>query len=461
MLLVIILLYMAALIGLGIYDSKKAASFKEYAVAGKNQNTFKVFMTTMATIVGASATIAVVDNCYKIGFPSVWWLLFGSVGLFFQAFLISKKIREIDADTLPHVARVTMGRPAELLLSFIIVIAWIGVVAGQLVAMNGIISLVLNNNSKIIFIIVSIVVFIYTLLGGQLSVVKTDALQYIVILLGMIVTCIYLYTTKGQNNTEIFNNIELLNSSYKPENLLTQFFVIGGVYFLGPDIVSRNLISKDAKTAKKAALITAIALFFFALIVVFIGMWVKYNIPEETLGESKALIYLAVNGLPKGIGIIMILALLSAVLSSTDTCVINASTIFVKDILRKDSVELIRITVCVLGALAMLMALKTQDIIAILSGVYSVYTAGVIFPISVAILCYKKKEIRKPIWILAVILGGGLGIVASYMTTLVEKTGLTKDQFTLIAMAVSLILSLLSINFNGSFRCKFGKKSVK
>ena len=99
----------------------------------------------------------------------------------------------------------------------------------------------------------SIVIILYTLLGGQTSVVKTDKVQLVIIIAGIALCCGYLYLIKGGDTSSVAQNIELLNQSYRPSNLINQFFVIGGVYFLGPDIISRNFISKDKKAAKKAA----------------------------------------------------------------------------------------------------------------------------------------------------------------------------------------------------------------
>ena len=447
-LLLLIVLYMTGLIALGAYDSRKAKTFKEYAVAGKNQNTYKVCMTTLATIVGASATTGLVDTTYKIGFPAMWWLIFGALGLILQAFLISKKVRGLDADTLPDVARILVGRKAEVLIALSIVISWVAVVAGQLVALNGIMSIVLGSNSKMNFVIASIVVIIYTILGGQMSVVKTDAIQYIIIFVGIMATFIYLIFINKSNIGLITSNIELLNEGYKPINLFTQFFIIGGVYFLGPDIISRNLISKDEKTAKKSALFAAAGLLVFTVFIIFIGMWARYNVLQEDAGEGSKLIYVIQNNLPKPVAYIMIIAILSAILSSTDTCMINASSIFVKDILKKDSIKLIRITVFIIGIAAMGMAYNGNDIIKILNAAYSIYTPGVIFPLFIAICAYKKKDLRKRVWLFAVIMGGLFGLAGAVIKLV--NTGFPdykKDYLSLIGMGVSLVLALTSVKW--------------
>ena len=444
-------LYLLIFILISIFDLKKITSFTDYAVAGRIQGTFAVTMSLLATVVGASTTIGITDTVYGIGFPGIWWLAFGAIGLILQSIFISKKVRETKADTLPDLARITVGKSAEMIIALIIVISWIGVIAGQLVAMNSLISFATGRNDKWLFVIVSIVVIAYTMIGGQTSVVKTDKLQFIVIVLGVILCCGYLYLVRGDDSSSVANNIQLINENYRPMNLLNQFFVIGGVYFLGPDIISRNFISKDETIAKKSAMIAGICLFIFSIFITLIGMWARYNITPEDLGDSKTLMYIA-NILPKFISVPLIFGLLSAILSSTDTCIINASSIFVKDILKKESIKYIRITVAVIGIFATALAvLGRGDIMSLLSGAYSVYTPGIIFPLLIAILCYKKRTINKDLWLSAVILGGMFGAVGTYfgewLGSLKLPTPVT-DNLTLIGMGISLIISLISVKWN-------------
>ena len=441
-------LYLLIFILISIFDLKKITSFTDYAVAGRIQGTFAVTMSLLATVVGASTTIGITDTVYGIGFPGIWWLAFGAIGLILQSIFISKKVRETKADTLPDLARITVGKSAEMIIALIIVISWLGVIAGQLVAMNSLISFATGRSDKWLFVIVSIVVIAYTMIGGQTSVVKTDKLQFIVIVLGVILCCGYLYLVRGDDSSSVANNIQLINENYRPMNLLNQFFVIGGVYFLGPDIISRNFISKDETIAKKSAMIAGICLFIFSIFITLIGMWARYNITPEDLGDSKTLMYIA-NILPKFISVPLIFGLLSAILSSTDTCLINASSIFVKDILKKESVKYIRITVVVIGLFATALAvLGRGDIMSLLTGAYSIYTPGIIFPLLIAILCHSKNGVKTGIWIAAVILGGLFGLVGTYFSsvlTALNLPGFISSNLTLIGMGVSLILSLLSI----------------
>lgn len=445
-----LLAYLVVFIVIGILDIKNIKSFTDYSVAGKKQSSLAVVMTLLATVVGASTTIGITTTVYNIGFPGIWWLAFGAIGLILQSVFLSRKVREIGADTLPDLAGRIAGRPAEIIISLIIVISWVGVIAGQLVAMNSLITFALGKSSTVIFAVTSVIVIAYTAIGGQMSVVKTDKVQLFIILIGVAICMGYLYITKGENNATILQNVEFLNDQYKASNLFTQFFVIGGVYFLGPDIMSRNFIAKDGKSAKSAAWIAGVVLFAFSVVITLIGMWLRYNVTSEEMNGLGPLMY-AVSVMPKWAAILLIFGLLSAILSSTDTCIINASTIFVKDILKKESVAGVRITVIVIGLISLTLALFGQgDIMSLLSGAYSIYTPGVIFPLMVAIFAYKKRRLNLGVWIAAVVAGGLFGILGTYFGATLEKIGvpaLIMNYLTLIGMGISLILSLLSVKW--------------
>ena len=188
LLIVLLVIYLIGLVVIGFMDIRRSKSFSDFAVAGKKQASFVVIMSLLATVIGASTTMGLTDTVFNIGFPGIWWLAFGAIGLILQSLFISKKVREMNSDTLPHAAGMMLGRPAELIISLIIVVSWVGVIAGQFVAMNGLITFITGKNSKTVFVIVIAAVILYITIGGQLSVVKTDVIQFLIIIFGIIDT---------------------------------------------------------------------------------------------------------------------------------------------------------------------------------------------------------------------------------------------------------------------------------
>ena len=446
-LLILLLLYLGGLIFVGFRDARSLRGFSDFVVAGRRQGVTAVTMSVLATIIGASTTIGIVDTAYRIGFPAVWWLLWGSLGLLAQSLTIASRFRAFHADTLPDVARITVGRSAEMLLAWLICVAWIGVIAGQFTAMSSIISFLLGTESRTTFLFVSIIVIGYTSLGGQLSVVRTDMVQLPVILFGIALCCLYLYF--GGEGTSKAPRMELLNDAYGSGALAKQFFVIGGVYFLGPDILSRSLIAKDGRTARSAVLAASGVLVVFAVVITLIGVWARQSAPEAGQGSTGILLYVLGNSIPSPLGIILSLAIVSALLSSVDTCMINAASIFTKDILRRESIPCVRASVAGFGILALVFTLCNRgDIIAMLTGAYSIYAPGVICPMLVAVLCYGRHPLRRAGWYAAVILGGLCGILGTYCKSAFPPA--LADNFPIVGMAFSLIASLASVRWKTS-----------
>ena len=83
--------------------------FVDYIAAGQDRGAVAVFMTLMATMLGASATLGVAARAEAVGFPAAWWLLSGSVGLALQGVLLSGRIRDTGARTLPDLAAPSGG----------------------------------------------------------------------------------------------------------------------------------------------------------------------------------------------------------------------------------------------------------------------------------------------------------------------------------------------------------------
>lgn len=439
--LIYVFIYVAILIAIGVFDYFKIKDFEDFAVAGKKQSMVFVVMSFMATMIGASATVGIMDRVRTVGFPAFWWLAVGSIGLFLQSAFLSEKIRDLNVNTLPSLVEKLTGKIGQKIVAIVIVISWPGIVASQIIAMSSIIALFTGKeNNRLIILVVSAVVILYTAIGGQLSVVKTDALQFIIISAAFVGAFIYLFAFGHGDNSAVVSQLELLNNRYTFTDFIIQFFVVGGAYLLGPDVVSRNLLAKDGKTAKKSSMVAGIILLVFSVVIVLIGLWSVTN--NKELGDANPLIYLITNVLPKPVGVLLAIGILSTILSSTDTCLVNISSIIENDILKRNKIWEMRLWAVLVGVIAVVIAFYKTDIIAVLSGAYSVYTPGVVFPLLIAICFYGKKKICIPVWLAAVGIGGMCGIVSTYIIP-------SLDKLPLVGMGISLVISLIAVFVGG------------
>jgi SSS family solute:Na+ symporter len=246
-----------------------------------------------------------------------------------------------------------------------------------------------------------------------------------------------------------FGNFNLLNEKFGFTDLVVMLFTIGGAYFLGPDVISRNLVAKDAPSARKAVVAGSFAILVFSVVIVLLGMWTATYAPEMAPGVGPATnpqFRLASDVLPLPLAALLSVGLLSALLSSADTCLINSAAIFGSDILNTRRISVVRLLVVAIGVIATFLALQGKDIIGLLMMAYSVYTPGIVAPLAVAIVSYKKFTIKKSLWYAGVCIGGLFGLVPAILASTVKMQ--TPNYIPLIGVAVSLVFALISLKKN-------------
>lgn len=458
----LLIIYFLVLGFICVRDWFKVKNFDDYVVAGRKQSSPFVFMSLMATVLGASATVGIAARAESIGFAAFWWLGVGAIGFWFQAAFLSKPVHDLDVRTLPEIAEKTVGKTGRKLVAFIIAVSWIGIIAAQFAAVAGFIGLVLGHDAGTqAVLITAVIVVVYTLLGGQLSVVRTDALQFGILTLGFFAAAIYLFggfsgaeiATSGiaatANGTAApsaglatFGNFSLLNEKFGFADLAMMLFTVGGAYFLGPDVISRNLVAKDSSAARKAVVAGSFAILVFSVVIVLLGMWAATYTPNAAGSTVNPLFRLASGVLPLPLAALLSVGLLSALLSSADTCLINSAAIFGSDILNTRRISVVRLLVVAIGVIATFLALQGKDIIGLLMMAYSVYTPGIVAPLAVAIIAHKKFNVKKSLWYAGVCAGGLFGLVPAILATAKISTPAYLPH---IGIAVSLVFALVSL----------------
>nr|NIS71793.1 hypothetical protein [Pseudomonadota bacterium] len=207
-----------------------------------------------------------------------------------------------------------------------------------------------------------------------------------------------------------------VSSSFSSKKLIEWLVLVGSAYLVGPDIYSRLFSSRDAETARKSVLLTALILIPFAFSIVLIGMSARVLAPA--LAAEEAFPYMIREVLPWGINAIVIAALLCALMSSADTVLLTSSTIFSMDIVNdlvtrvrgrgleeRQILVLSRLAVILFGLLALGFALEFRGVISLLLFGYSIYTAGLVVPVVLGF--YRDQLGVNLIGAMAAVVGGG------------------------------------------------------
>ena len=367
-----LILYVAVLTIMAICATRQIRVFSDFVIAGGCQNSVWITLSTLASIIGGSATFGIMTLAAKHGFPAFWWLGSGSIFLVIQSILVSEKARALNVYTLPELAGKTVGHKTRVLIALIIVISWIGIIAAQFSALESLfIPFIPAPWRPAALFLVSVAVIVYTMAGGQVSVLRTDAMQFILLLVGVLLACTLLW--KDDCPTRY---IDFFNETFSCSQFATFLLITGLPYFLGPDILSRNFSAKDGRSARQSALIAAVLLVIFAIPMTLIGVWAReHGIAADPLPT------IILDYLPPAAGAMLFLGLVSALISSADTCLLSVSSIIENDLICGKSISRMRIIVSIVGALALFIAFFHKDVTKLLLSAYSIYVPGVVFPL--------------------------------------------------------------------------------
>lgn len=396
-------IYIVAIFVIGIGSYKKVRGSKDFYIAGGNASVVPLTGSLLATILGSSAIIGSVNFASRNGWAGSWFMICAALGLG-VLYLLLDKLKEFKGYNLPELLGSFYGEESSKIASFIIPIAWTGIVASQIMGAAMIISKMTSVSYTGGIWLSGIVFIAYTALGGQLSIIKTDFVQFLFIIFGLVFCFIY---TKA--NYAPVEALPLINEKFGYMDLVVMLLTYSTTYFVGPDIYSRIFCAKDTKTAKKAILISIAILLPLAYILGSLGVQASGIIGDQQVNSS--LIYLVESVLPKSLAIMMYLCLLSAVISSADTTLLTASSmltqLFTGDLKDKNSIGKTRVLIVVLGMASIYIALKVQFILSSIFLAFAIYSGAFIIPTFVGILGYRAPKIYAN---MAIIFGGGLAL---------------------------------------------------
>jgi len=424
--LIIIVIYFLAMVVIGILSRKKALDADSFFVAGRKGSALFITGSLLATIIGGSATVGMAGLGFTRGLTGAWWLLVGTVGLIFLGLFLARRVREYAVYTLPELAEKQYDRRVALAASVLIVIAWVGVTAAQIIAAGKILS-ILGMGSATLWMVIFTVVFVsYTALGGQLAVLRTDFLQAVVVFGGVFAGVALLLSRVGgwqglQAALPADRFAFPVSSQFGGVSLVSMLLVVGLTYVVGPDMYSRLFCSRDVNTARTSTLWTGLLIIPVAFAITVIGMGASALFPQ--IAAEQAFPTVVQQVFPTWLGAIVLAALLCAVMSSADTTLMSAGTILTVDILgvsrpgsrQAGVLPRSRWTIVVLGVISLAVALKLGGVISALLFAYTVYTSGVILPVLVGF--FREKLRVTPVGALVALLGGGaLGLVSKFVS---------------------------------------------
>ncbi len=463
--LLIITVYFLAIIGIGVWSRRRAGSQDGFFVAHRKGSLPLITGSIIATAVGGSVTVGMAGLGFNQGLTGAWWLLVGSIGLVLLGVFFARKVRGSELYTLPELVERQYDRRVSLAASVLIVIAWVGVVAGQIVAAGKVLSILGIGSVAFWMVVFTIVFVIYAILGGQLSIIRTDVFQAAILFIGIFAALALVFSQVGGLDG-LKSSLPAAYFSFptSPEfdwkMLLSFLILVGATYVVGPDMYTRLFCAKGEKTAQQSAILSAFLFIPLAFAIIFIGMSAKVLYPG--ISAEGAFPQVITSVLSPGLSGLILAALVAALMSSADTCLLSQSVILTEDIVKRahpaldegKTVLLTRLSLIGLGLVALGLALALKGVISSLLFAYTVFTCGLVVPVVAGF--FKGRLKVTPQGALVALIGGGLiGLLGKIPVPDIPLKG----DLGLIGFAVSAIL-LFGVSFLTGKRQSVRRKSM-
>ncbi|HRW82953.1 MAG TPA: sodium:solute symporter family protein [Methanothrix sp.] len=401
--------YLLAMVAVGAMAARRSETPEGFFLAGRSLSPAILTATLAATILGASSTLGMAGLGFSEGMTGAWWLLSGTLGLVALSLFLAERVRKAGCFTLPELLAQKYDRRVGLGASALILVSWVGIIAAQIVASGKLLGVLFGPGQEA-FMAASALVFVgYTALGGQRSIVKTDAVQLLILLFGLLIISIRAIDLAGPG--VLAGQSFPTSAARGGTEVASLIVVVGSAYLAGPDIYSRLFSATDPKTAKKSALAAALILVPLAFLITGLGISARILFPA--IRPEEALPVLMAETLsPLGAGIAAA-ALLSALISSADTTLLTATSILTLDLYRaarpgageNEILRASRVGTVLIGGVALLSALRLPEIIGSLLSAYTVFAGGLIVPV---VAGFWRERLRlTPAGALAALIGGG------------------------------------------------------
>jgi SSS family solute:Na+ symporter len=341
-------LYVGLMIFIGWFFTRKSKEGTSFLTGGRSLSVFLVVCTAAATMIGTGGTMGKTGQGFATGLGAAGYAFGGSVAIFTIALLFTpmrkKNFITMAEEIQYYFAGSKWVRNIGAVLMFLVEVCYM---SSHMTGGARYIQYVTGMGPETARLICLLAFTIYVFIGGYMAVVWTDVVQLGVILLGFgIILIRTIGLISGWNEIR-----DAFLAVGKPEALVLFGFGHGGSFIAALTLLITSALSemgastfrhrvytsKNAKSARKSFLITGCITVSFTFFPVFLGMatfvLAQKNSAVEILNNPDfAFGYLATELMGPILGLILLIAGLSATMSSGDSDAIAGVTILIKDI---------------------------------------------------------------------------------------------------------------------------------
>ena len=384
--LIVMITYLGLLIMWGIYQGRKVKNDSDYAIAGRKLPGWAAALSERATGESSWALLGLPGFAYASGLTSIWTALGCLAGILTAWWGLAWRLRDeaehFQINTFTqYIAKKhpEMGKWIRIIASSTLVFIFFFYVGAQFLGGGKTLHTMFEIDPKIGMLITALIIIPYTVYGGFRSVVYTDVIQAIVmiiaLIIGPIIGIITIATSPDVFAQSIPTALSKAGTSHSSLSGAVSGFaagtmIIGGLsWFFGylggmPQLSMRFMAIRDAEQAKKARNIGIVWTIFAYIGALSIG-WIGLALfgPQGLADQEYVMPAVMMEIFPPAIASILITGAIAAMISTADSLLILSASELSENLLDnrkkspiKNKLNRSRIVTAILAAVALAVA---------------------------------------------------------------------------------------------------------
>jgi len=345
-----VLLYLIGTVTAGMWVRKYVKGVDDFLVAGRNVNLYLGIASLSATEFGIATCMANAELGFKYGFAGVT----PGIALALAMFIIGwtgfciKPLRDNQVITVPQLFENKFGGKVRWASGVVIVLGGLLNMGVFLRKAGDFLAIVCGFDPGYLELIITIIVIgiaLYTILGGMLSVLVTDYIQFVVMSIGLISVVFLLLFTFGWDSMVSSSEEYIGNGAFNPfgsgqyhaERVILDLLVAFAVVLTWQTIISRVLAARDTETGQRIYLGTSPFFVVRFMLPVLMGIAaLHYFGPTLFSGTAGILAMpnLLATIVPVGLIGLLVAAMLAADMSTNSSYLIAWSSVVYNDIMK-------------------------------------------------------------------------------------------------------------------------------
>ena len=449
-----LLLYVIGIIGVGIWY-RKSKNNEDYFLASRQLPAWLLAITFIASWWGGGSAIDLVDHAYRNGLSTFW--IYGVPVLIATAlmYLFAKGIRNVGTISQPQLMNRRYNATVSLLLTIFIIIFMVIASAVQVIVIGKFFQAFFGLSYVTGACLGTLVVLTYSLFGGFKGVVLTDLLQFIFFLLTVVILFYVAYDQSG--GMEAVKAVAVANQNtgytsffHNVSDNLAYVITFGTSWMIQANIWQRISAAKKATDARKMMIISFIAFIPLYRLVTYTGLFasVFFDAVPKT-GIIPAMISNLSNPV---LSSILFVGLCAAIMSTMDSLINTGALSLTIDIYgnyinpdasSSHNVTVARFSTIMMGASALLIALKIKSVLTI-SWIGSDYlTSGAFVPLVLGFLWARGTSTAATISMIFGLLFSTYNLLVALGANLPVAWEIASTEQAIIGISISLLLFIV------------------